>query len=42
VESQFFNNRETRALLLDTKLCNFIQGDLSITEYCKELKKMAE
>jgi len=42
VESQFFNNRETRALLLDTKLRTFVQGDLSITDYCKELKKMAE
>ncbi|XP_066324232.1 uncharacterized protein [Miscanthus floridulus] len=42
VESQFFNNRETRALLLDAKLCNFVQGDLSITDYCKELKRMAD
>ncbi|XP_066365067.1 uncharacterized protein [Miscanthus floridulus] len=43
VESQFFNNRETRALLLlDAKLRNFVQGDLSITDYCKELKRMAD
>ncbi|XP_066374667.1 uncharacterized protein [Miscanthus floridulus] len=42
VESQIFNNRETRALLLDAKLCNFVQGDLSITDYCKELKHMVD
>ena len=42
MESQFFNNRETRALLLDAKLRNFVQGDLSITDYCKELKRMAD
>ena len=29
-------------LLLDTKLRTFVQGDLSITDYCKELKKMVE
>ena len=41
VESQFFS-RETRALLLDANLRNFVQGDLSITDYCKELKRMAD
>lgn len=42
LESQFFNNRETRALYLDAKLRNFVQGDLSITDYCRELKHMAD
>jgi hypothetical protein len=42
VESQFLDNRETRAIQLETKFCNFIQGDLSITEYCRRLKKMAD
>jgi hypothetical protein len=42
VESQFLNNRKTRALLLDTKFRNFAQGDLSIAEYSKEMKRMAD
>jgi hypothetical protein len=35
-------NRETRAIQLETKFRNFVQGDLSITEYCRRLKKMAD
>jgi hypothetical protein len=42
VESQFLGNRETRAIQLEMKFRNFIQGDLSITEYCRHLKKMAD
>jgi hypothetical protein len=42
VESQFLGNRETRAIQLETKFRNFVQGDLSITEYCRRLKKMAD
>jgi len=42
VESQFLNNKETRALLLEAKFRNFIQGDLSVAEYCKEMKRMAD
>ena len=42
VESQFLNNKETRALLLEAKFRNFVQGDLSISEYCRRLKKMAD
>jgi len=42
VESQFLNNKETRALLLEVKFRNFVQGDLSIAEYCKEMKRMAD
>jgi hypothetical protein len=42
VESQFLGNRETRAIQLKTKFRNFVQGDLSITEYCPRLKKMVD
>jgi uncharacterized membrane protein YgcG len=42
VESQFLGNRETRAIQLETKFRNFVQGDLSVTEYCRRLKKMAD
>jgi hypothetical protein len=42
VESQFLGNLETRAIQLETKFRNFIQGDLSVTEYCRRLKKMAD
>jgi hypothetical protein len=42
VESQFLGNRETRAIQLETKFRNFVQDDLSITEYCRRLKKMAD
>jgi hypothetical protein len=33
VESQFLGNRETQAIQLETKFRNFVQGDLSVTEY---------
>jgi hypothetical protein len=42
VESQFLGNQETRAIQLETKFRNFVQGDLSVTEYCRRLKKMAD
>ncbi|XP_072148171.1 uncharacterized protein [Setaria viridis] len=42
VESQFHDNHETRALLLATQFRTFVQGDLSITNYCKRLKAMAD
>ena len=42
MESQFRDNRETRALLLDAQLRGFKQGDLSITDYCRRLKTMAD
>lgn len=41
VESQFLGNREIRSIHLKTKFSNFVQGDLSITECCCRLKKMA-
>jgi uncharacterized membrane protein YgcG len=42
VESQFLGNRETRSIQLETKFHNFVQSDLSITEYCRRLKKMVD
>nr|XP_034580734.1 pentatricopeptide repeat-containing protein At2g35030, mitochondrial-like [Setaria viridis] len=41
-ETQFLSNQETRALYLDTQFRNFIQGDLSITDYCSHFKGMAD
>jgi hypothetical protein len=42
VESQFLGNREIRAIQLETRFRNFVQGDLSIAEYYCRLKKMAD
>jgi len=42
VESQFLGNREARSIQLETKFCNFVQGDLSITDYSRKLKKMVD
>jgi hypothetical protein len=42
VESQFLGNREIRAIQLEMRFCNFVQGDHSIVEYCRRLKKMAD
>lgn len=42
LEDQFIGNRETRALHLDAQLRNFVQGDLSITEYCRRFKAMVD
>ena len=42
IESQFLGNRETRALFLDAEFRNFRQGDLSITDYCRKFKGMAD
>ncbi|XP_039822946.1 keratin, type I cytoskeletal 9-like [Panicum virgatum] len=42
VESQFLGNREAHAIQLETRFRNFVQGDLSISEYCHCLKKMAD
>ena len=41
LETQFLGNWETRALHLDVQFRNFIQGDLSITDYCRRFKTMA-
>ncbi|KAF8700144.1 hypothetical protein HU200_034511 [Digitaria exilis] len=39
---QFVGNKERRALILDAEFRNFEQGDLSISEYCRKLKSMAD
>jgi hypothetical protein len=35
IESQFLGNREARSIQLETRFRNFVQGDLSVTEYCR-------
>jgi hypothetical protein len=35
IENQFLGNREQRTLHLDTAFHNFVQGDLSVSEYCR-------
>jgi hypothetical protein len=42
LEHQFLANREQHALYLDTAFQNFVQGDLSITDYCCKFKNMAD
>jgi hypothetical protein len=41
IESHFLGKREHRALL-DARFRTFVQGDLSITDYCRRLKGMAD
>ena len=41
IKSRFLGNRETRTLYLDAQFRNYIQGILSITNYCKRFKQMA-
>jgi hypothetical protein len=41
MENQFLGNHKTRTLHLDVVFCNFVQGDLSVTEYCRKFKGMA-
>lgn len=42
IEQQFLGNRETRALHLDAEFRNLVQGDLSISDYCRKMKGMAD
>jgi len=42
VEQQFLGNRESRALLLDAEFRNLSQGDLSVDDYCRKMKGMAD
>jgi hypothetical protein len=42
IESQFLGNRTTRALYADQEFRAFSQGDLSIIDYCRRFKRMAE
>lgn len=42
IEAQFLGNREARALRLDAEFRVFVQGDLSIDDYCRKMKGMAD
>jgi hypothetical protein len=42
IENQFLSNRERRTLHLDAAFRNFVQGDLSVSEYCRKFKTMAD
>jgi len=42
IEAQFLGNQETRALHLDAQFRHFCQGDLSITDYYRKFKSMAD
>lgn len=33
---------DTQSLYLHAEFCNFVQGDLSITDYCRHFKSMAD
>jgi hypothetical protein len=42
IENQFLDNREQRTLHLDVVFRTFVQGDLSVNEYCRKFKAMAD
>jgi hypothetical protein len=42
LQNQFFGNRETHTLHLDIVFRNFVQGDLSVSEYCRKSKGMVD
>jgi hypothetical protein len=42
IENQFLGNREQRTLHLDAVFHIFVQGDLSVSEYCRKFKIMAD
>jgi hypothetical protein len=42
IVNQFLGNREQRTLHLDAAFRTFVQGDLSINEYCCKFKAMAD
>jgi hypothetical protein len=41
-ENQFLGNCEHHTLHLDATFCTFVQGDLSVNEYCRKFKAMAD
>jgi hypothetical protein len=41
LEAQFLSNRESLVLQLDARFCVFKQGDLSVSDYCRRMKGMA-
>jgi hypothetical protein len=42
IENQFLGNREQHTLHLDAAFHTFVQGDLSINEYCRKFKAMVD
>jgi hypothetical protein len=42
LENQFLENQETQALHLDAQFRNFVQGDLTVGEYCQKMKGFAD
>jgi hypothetical protein len=42
IENQFLGNREQRTLHLDATFRTFVQHDLSVNEYCRKFKAMAD
>jgi hypothetical protein len=42
IENQFLGNREQRTLHFDAAFRNFVQGDLTVSEYCRKFKNMAD
>jgi hypothetical protein len=42
LEEQFLSNCEVRTLHFDTQLWLFVQGDLSIDDYCHRMKQMTD
>jgi hypothetical protein len=42
IENQFLGNREHRTLHLDAAFRPFVQGDLSVNQYCRKFKAMAD
>jgi hypothetical protein len=42
IEGQFLGNAEARALRLDATFLTFVQGDLSVGEYCRKMKAVAD
>jgi hypothetical protein len=42
IKNQFLGNREQHTLHLDAVFRTFVQGDLSVNEYCHKFKAMAD
>jgi hypothetical protein len=42
IENQFLGNCEHPTLHLDAAFCTFVQGDLSVNEYCRKFKSIAD
>jgi hypothetical protein len=42
IENQFLGNREQHTLHLDVAFRTFVQDDLSVNEYCRKFKAMAD